>query len=368
MSPINWAPIIGNLQRFLINRGWVSGRVGEKTEEYRPPNGLAGLSKEFTLIIPRPIDASDVGRFVHNALRTLAELYEYSLDQIEPVIYEADAVFSVRIEDEATSEGSIEFPRFKSLVEQLQKIILHTTASTTNDDLLLQSIPLEAQIYLDSCRFLQTTRGSFITNVQLPTREIVPRSIEGKIQFDSQAVVDKLEDSLAYVSREVLNSEEDIFTEAHLEHNLPSINIDILNDIRAIVDDSSSSSLSFSVVGIKSSSNVATGTITPQKAKLLKEYVKFVRSSIGEQFQSLAEGKVIELRSRNPRGNRNYIAIDGKVNNKPSRIALTLNNELYEKAVRAHRNHHKVRISGTARQMKSQVKFSSVDEFDELDS
>jgi hypothetical protein len=325
-----------------------------------------GLPADFTIAVPRTAEPPDVPRLLSTISSTLADLYSCTVDQIAPVIEKADAVFTITISSEATWDGSIALSSLSGIVGELRNLILNTTVFVSEEDPIIDRVPPEAYEYLDQCRFLQTTRGSFGASVQLPTGEIVNLHSEANPNgIPGQAVVDRMTRVLAYVSDSVMQGGHHLFTVDHLRAHMEVINVRVLENIRDLCDDVGTGALAFSVIGVGGSSGVSLGVLTPQRVGELAAYVRFVRKALAETLAIDAAGPVVELRSRNPEGNKNYILIEIEFDGRPTLLAATVDNARYALAVRAHRAGHRVQMVGRARRMKTQLKMTSVESFRE---
>jgi hypothetical protein len=366
VKPPNAGLALRNLRRFLLARGWQLSREGKRTDEYTAPIELE-LPAGFTLATPRSAEAPDVGRVLTGIATTLGELYSYSSDQLNPVIEEADSVLSIRIASETTGDGSIEFGSFSGILDELRGMIVHTAAFVAEEDPMVDFVPAEAQAYLDSCRFLQTARGSFVASVQMPTEAIIrDASLLNPEPKTAQAVIERMASVLDYVSSSVLAGQPEIFSAEHLQQHLDVINLSVLEDVRGLLQAVGIASLSFSFLGIDSTNEVSAGRLSAEKMAWFGQYLRFVRNQLTKDVPIELEGKVVELRSRNPQGNRNYVLVQGQFENHPTFVAVTLNNASYGVAVQAHRANRIVRVVGRARKMKTQIKVTALEAFTQL--
>jgi hypothetical protein len=356
---------LGYLQRFLLARGWRRGRSGKRVDEYVPPEQL-GLPSDFTIAVPQTAEPPDVPRLLSTIASTLAELYSCSVEQIEPVIESANAVLTIKISSEATADGTMSFGGLSGMLHELRNLILNTTAFASDQEPVVDRVPNEAYAYLERCRFLQTTRGSFSASVELPTDSIA--GLQSELNPDGlagQTVIDKMTSVLAFVSDSVLPGGDELFSDQHLRQHIEVINLRALENIRDLCASVGTAEVVFSVIGVEVSRVVSLGTVTDDKRALLAAYVKFVRRWLTQTFPVDAFGQVVELRSRNPEGNRNYILVEVQFEQRPTFVAAIVNNETYASAVRAHRSGRRVRIVGQAKRMKTQLKMVELQSFEE---
>ena len=72
----------------------------------------------------------------------------------------------------------------------------------------------------------------------------------------------------------------------------------------------------------------------------------------------------MELRSRDPHGNRNHIGIATTLQGDRTFVTATLNNEQYDVAVVAHRAKGVVRLKGKGMQLKTQLRVTEIEIFE----
>lgn len=107
----------------------------------------------------------------------------------------------------------------------------------------------------------------------------------------------------------------------------------------------------------------STGDITALKVTRLKQYVKFIREHFYAEDQIDVAGAIVELRSRDPEGNRNHIVITTDFHGDRTFVSATLNNAQYQIAVNAHGAKREVRLVGRGMRLKTQVRITDVVDF-----
>ena len=75
-------------------------------------------------------------------------------------------------------------------------------------------------------------------------------------------------------------------------------------------------------------------------------------------------GTIVELRSRDPEGDRNHIRVVADFYGDRTFITATLTNVQYQRAVDAHRNKRDVRLVGKGIRLKTQVRIAELQSFD----
>ena len=319
------------------------------------------------MAVPQSPDPPDVPQFISRLIGLITDVYSHAKEQLEPLLETADTVLSIRVDDEQTSDGSIEFERFDQMIQQLRNLIVHTTAFVSEEEPIIEQIPAEAQDLLSSSRFLQTARGSFVISLQLPANKIIRNaSLLNPETITADAVTQRMLEVLGFIAGEVLERRSELFSETHFREHPQLVNLNVLEDVKELFDTAGNTSLGFSFLSLDGTHNVSSGRLTPERTAALNEYVLFVRDMLTEDLSVDVEGKIVELRSKNPEGNRNYVLVQAVYQDRPTFFALTLDNEKYSIAVQAHRRSKSVRVSGRARKMKTQMKISELVSFTEV--
>jgi hypothetical protein len=237
----------------------------------------------------------------------------------------------------------------------------------TEGDPVIDRVPPEALTFLSGCRFLQTAKGSFVANVELPSAQILRNaSLLNPDPVSASEVTRRISDVLGFVVGSVLQPAPNLFSPDHIREHADVVNLNVLEDLDGLFKEAGDTTLKFIFHSLENSAAVSSDRLTPERTETLTRYVKFVRAVLTEDIPVNVEGKVVELRSRNPQGNRNYVLIQADFDHRPTYFALTLSNERYGTAVQAHRANRRVRVRGDARRMKTQMKITNLIEFSQL--
>lgn len=105
-----------------------------------------------------------------------------------------------------------------------------------------------------------------------------------------------------------------------------------------------------------------TGQITAEKVERLHEFVSSVKRHLIDERDLDVVGAIVELRSRNPEGDRNYIRVLTRYHGDRTIIGATLTNDQYQRAVDAHKKRRFIRLVGSGVQMKTQIRMRKVEE------
>jgi hypothetical protein len=95
----------------------------------------------------------------------------------------------------------------------------------------------------------------------------------------------------------------------------------------------------------------------------LKEFLDYIRDQLRGENDLDVSGTIVELRSRDPEGNRNYIRVVTVFHGDRTFISAALSNEQYQRAVDAHRNKRQVRLRGNGTRLKTQIRLLEVTDF-----
>ena len=347
---------------YITNREWILNKETDRFQFFRAPDHL-GFEEEYLLPIPKNTESSDYAKFLKNTLNILAEIYEVSIEELEVIIEEDNAILSIRIHDNQTEDGKIGFNRFEELIEGLKDLLIDTASFVINPDIQIKSKPAEAYRYLNYCKFLQTEVGSFIAKVELPSDEIIrePQLFDAEIRANQ--INTKLKSVISYVKNSVFDSNGQ-FDENHLEENQDNINLNLLKDIEKLYDKTESRNIEFYFSDIQDSVKINTENIYNDNLVKLSNLIESINDTLNEENQRTLTGRIISLKSTDPEGERNEITFGSLLNNMPIRVKARLSSENYQQAVDAHKDKRNIQISGVLKKMKTMYKFIEVQEFE----
>ena len=347
---------------YITNREWILNRETDKFQFFRAPNSL-GFEEEYLLPIPKNSGSSDYTKFLKNTLSLLADIYEISIEELEVIIEEDNAILSIRIHDNQTEDGKIGFKRFEELIEGLKDLLVDTASFVINPNIQIKSKPAEAYRYLNYCKFLQTEVGSFIAKVELPSDEIIrePQLFDGPIVANQ--INTKLKSVISYVQNSVFASNGQ-FDENHLEENQENINLNLLKDIEKIYDKTESRNIEFYFSDIQDSVKINTENIYNDNLIKLTNLIESINDTLSEENQRTLVGRIITLKSADPEGERNEITFGSLLDNMPIKVKARLSSENYQEAVDAHKDKRNIQITGVLKKLKTMYKFIEVQEFE----
>ncbi len=173
-----------NLAVYLASSGWELDHTrGSAAEVWR----LGTQQKPQTrLLLPRDRDYADFNARLLDALRLLASLHEYDLEQLATrVLATTSDVFYIRA-DQATTEASIPLNEGFRLIDGARQMLLAAACSAIQPRASYQGRrPSAAKSFLDEdCRLGHTQRGSFIITVLARLGEPESAQVETRLRVD----------------------------------------------------------------------------------------------------------------------------------------------------------------------------------------
>lgn len=355
------------VERFLVERNWTLFKVGERFSQYKPPNDL-GLEAQYALTIPKDTSAPDSAEFLTKTVETLSIIHDLSNEQLRAVLTNASTIVSIRLVDPETQFGSIPFVQFEGLIDRLKKTLQDTAAFVLTDLPILGTEPPAASDYLSQCRFLQTEVGSFVANVQLPTEQVLETADLFKVApTTAEEVNRKLEDVLGFIVGPVFSADESIFSSQAIEQYADLLNVDVLRDIAEMFRRTNSREVQFSFLDARSQASYSTGLLTVEKLERFERFIMYAREQLGAETWLDITGKIVELRSRDPNSNHNYVMVQTVLEDKPTNIAFTVAKADYFYATQAHVKKQTVRVVGRAARMRTQLRIRDLELFQVLE-
>jgi hypothetical protein len=361
-------PSVDLIDTFLGERSWTRVEGGERFKRYRPGPKL-GLAAEYTLSVPIRADLPGAAEVLNRVVTTLSQVHDLSRDQLGIVLSVPDTVVSVQVEDESTRTGSMPLRRFEDLIERLRKALLDTASFVLTDAPILDEKPQAADRYLDHCRFLQTEVGSFVAKVQLPSAE----KLEDASFFKTEGVFsDEVNERFAGVVDFAVNRAMAVEPELLLAsiQDAPGadvVTVNVLSDLNELYERSGADAVNFRFLSAQSHREFPSGRLDDAKLRRFSDFVSLARQTYSADKPLVIEGKIVELRSRNPKGNKNHVVLQGIDSGKVVFVAFTLGKSDFWYANQAFGEGKSVRVAGSARQMKTQLRIKELELFQVLE-
>lgn len=348
---------------FLVNRSWQVVKEDELFLHLSPPQDFQ-LPQEYNLSIPKTDKPSDFKQYYNNLLEIFSDFYNLGKQDLDGLLREDDTILRVRIHDEGTSEGKINFVRFEGFLERLKALITDTASFVIDKNLTSTRTPAEAQRYLNKCHFLQTEKGSYVTKIQLPTKETIKDATLFAPPILADEVNNKLMEVLSYVNTEIFTKEPIQVTDDYLIENVGVLNVKLLTDIENLYEKSDIKNVEFSLHAIEDTKQVVSENVTKESIHRLTLFIENVNNRSLETKKVTVRGKIEKLSSKDPDGSRNTITMQGLTEDLPVVAKASLPSEMYKQAIEAHRIKEYISITGMAKTTKTRIQFLNIENFE----
>lgn len=354
------------LQAFLLGTGWVEGRVSNGLRFFHPPQTL-GIQGKFSVALPDDPARPGVSGMLQGTANTLQELYGYGsvgdmLDRAVTLNTEtAPARLVSRFVDLSTRHGSMPLYALGEYLTQLEKSIYNSAKFKLGGS--GSKVKAVAQQFTKECHFLQTREGSFVASVEVPSSTLRQGDLFGNDAVESAQVCSSMFSAIDFLNARVLNNEEPLDTDAALADAIALFDVELLDCLSKMLIAPSMQAIDFALEVGSSLRTSSTGNMTVEKVGRLKDYVAFIKKHFRDEDDVVVSGSIVELRSRDPAGNRNYILLVAKYHGDRTYISATLDNDQYQRAVDAHKRKLPVTLRGNATRLKTHVRITEIFEF-----
>jgi hypothetical protein len=310
------------------------------------------------------MEAPDADRYLTYVSATLGQVHEMPAAEVLTLLRSSDAVMSIHVTDRMATAGTMPLPKFEALVTRLRRLLFDAAAFVLTDSPVLEGAQPSASYYVSECRFLQTRPGSYVASVQLPSRQLLEPSLPEALKvIESDTVADTLESFLRFALQDVLG---DRALRADQENPFPIPSIDLFRDLAEILTKTGADRLEFTFARTSGDNRLSTDILYPWRLRRLREYIKLLKAEFQPELEIVAEGRIVELRSREMRAERNHVVLEGTVNGLPALAMAALNMDHYFSAIGTHREAKRVRIVGLGRRRKGNFAIRKVSSFSVL--
>jgi hypothetical protein len=347
---------------YLTQRGWQISKDEPQFVYLSAPQEF-GLPDDYSLYIPKTDDQMDFKRYYSRLLEIFEDFYEVSKEEFDTLLGTSDTVLRVRIHDEDTSEGKINFVRFEGFIERLKAIITDTASFVLDRDMASTRVPAEAYKYLNKCSFLQTEKGSYVTKIQLPSGELIRDAQLFAPEIYAEEINDKLLEVLEFVNVHIFTNRAADVSDEYIIQNSDKLNLKLLKNIETFYDKSDIKNVEFSLHSIKDTKVVDSQNVTKEQINRLAVFIEEVGNRGIETKVVAVRGKIDVLKSKDPDGSKNSITMSGLLEDMPVVAKASLSSEDYKDAVDAHKIKEYVTIRGLAKTTKTRISFLRVDNF-----
>lgn len=345
-----------NITQFLESRGWTISSQSNNFISYAPPFAL-NLPNGYLFQVPKDETREGFQEFCQRIISILVDIYEdeFTEDDLAIIFSSRNSVLYFRIADSDTQKGSIKLSRVKLSVEGLYKILQQTVTFISTGNSIFGNAKKEVSQYINSCRYLQTQKGSFVTKIELPT-------ISVNI-FDNTLVPDKLFNVLEFIAREGTTKKISELDENYVVQHSDLINVELYFAIYTILKDAKISSANMSLLTQNETKNFDISRIS-KKLSHFNQYTKKIKEILLRDVPLEIKGLIYNLNSSDPHKGGEII-MQTEIANKKEVVKVRLSRKHYEGlAVNAHGNKMEVRVKGIARLSNGKNYYiENVDEF-----
>lgn len=364
----DFTSVVSNLTDFLTTQGWVAGREKAGLRYFDAPESI-GVTGRFSIALPTDPLRPGIDKLILSALDTLGDIYESNFNSLYDDVASTNdltlpTTFSVRFVDEKTSMGALPLPSMGAFVQGMEKSLYEAAKFKIGDE---SKATLEvAQRFVRDCSFLQTERGSFVARLEVPPLMLRQAQLfpDAPAAVASSQVCSSLFSAIEFLNDRILQSTVDYEEDELVAHALGLFNPELLDALSKVLVGPEVAEAQFAMQTGTQRRETSTGLISSEKAGRLREYVKFIREHLHGIDLIDVRGSIVELRSRDPHGNRNHIGIATTFQGDKTFVSATLNNEQYDIAVVAHRAKGAVRLRGRGMQLKTQLRVTEIEVFE----
>lgn len=354
------------LRAFLIDAGWSEGREARGLKFYFPPPSL-GVQGKYSVALPDDPSRPGVGSLLHSATDSLMDLYGYSrlgalLERAATVSTDSrPAKIVSRFVDATTRAGAMPLHALGGFLTHMEKGLYSSAKfKLGGDDSLIRAA---ASRFARDCLFLQTQVGSFVATVEVPKTTLRQASLFGQEAVESAQVCSAMFSAIDFLNARVLNDTQPLDSQEAMSDALALFDVELLEELSKMIASPNMESIDFTLEAGESIRSSSTGWITEEKAARLKDYVAFFRKHLREENDIEVTGSIVELRSRDPESNKNYIRVVAQYRGDRIHVSAALSNAQYQSAVDSHRKKRMVTIRGSGVRLKTQIRIASVRDF-----
>ena len=364
----DFTSVLENLAEFLTLQGWVQGREKAGLLYYDAPESV-GVTGGFTIALPIDPRRPGIDNLILSALDTLGEIYDRNLSGLYDEVaatndLNSSTTLSVRFVDDKTTAGVIPLTSISAFVQGIEKTLYEAVKFKMGD--ASRATVENAQRFLKDCAFLQTAKGSFVARIEVPPVMLRQPQLfpDAPPALASSQVCSSLFSAIEFLNERILQSAADYEAEDLIAHALELFNPELLDALYKVLIGPELAEAEFAMQTGDQRRTTSTGQISPENSGRLREYVKFIREHLHGIDLLDVQGQIVELRSRDPHGNRNHIGIATSFQGDRTFVTATLNNEQYDLAVVAHRAKGAVRLKGKGMQLKTQLRVTEIEIFE----
>ncbi|MES2250073.1 MAG: hypothetical protein V4645_22575 [Pseudomonadota bacterium] len=365
-TPEDLITLTEQLRDFLDRAGWTAARQTRGLTFFHPPQSL-GIQGKFSVALPELPAKPGVESLLHGTANSLAEIYGYSSvgDLLNKATLLSDQSQPTRLVsrfiDKATRQGSMPLVSIAAYLSSIEQGLYRGAKFKLGDD--SKETKLIAQRFAKECIFLQTEQGSFITRVEVPQSMLKQGDLFGGEALFSTEICSSIFSAIQFLNEHILGDNNSFDSSDILGNAITLFDVELLEALTKLLIEPEMETIEFSLEVGSQVRTSSTGWLSDDKRSRLKDFLDFIREQLRGENDLDVSGTIVELRSRDPEGNKNYIRVVSLFHGDRTFISATLSNEQYQRALDAHRNKRQVRLRGNGTRLKTQIRLTEVTEF-----
>ena len=365
-TPEDLSSIAAGLREFLTEAGWRQGRQARGLTFFYPPESL-GIQGKYSVALPEDPSKSSVASLLHGAANSLVEIYGYGSlgDLLNRAASFSDLSLPTRLVtrfvDATTNRGAMPLASLTAYRNSMESGLYRSAKFQLGVE--TKEAKLIAQRFVRDCLFLQTERGSFIAKVEVPHMVLRQGDLFGGEPLVSTEVCSSLFSAIQFLNEKVLGDDGSFESPEILSDAITLFDVELLESLTKVLVGPEMETIEFSLEIGSQMRMSSTGWLSEDRKNRLKEFLDFIRDQLRGESDLDVSGSIVELRSRDPEGNKNYIRVVSQFHGDRTFISATLTNDQYQRALDAHRNKRLVRLRGNGTRLKTQIRLTEVTEF-----
>lgn len=354
------------LREFLNEAGWRQGRQERGLIFFYPPESL-GIQGKYSVALPEGTAEQGVGNLLHGVANSLTDIYGYG--NLGDLLNRAASLSDLseptrlvtRFIDGTTRRGVMPLASLASYASNIEAGLYRSAKFKLGAE--TKEAKLIAQRFVKDCLFLQTEQGSFIAKVEVPNTVLKQGDLFGGEPLVSTEVCSSLFSAIQFLNERILGDDGSFESPETLENAISLFDVELLESLTKVMVGPEMETIEFSLeVGTQVRTS-STGWLSDERKNRLKDFLNFIRDQLRGEDDLDVSGSIVELRSRDPEGNKNYIRVVSIFHGDRTFVSATLSNEQYQRALDAHRNKRQVRLRGNGTRLKTQIRLAEVTEF-----
>jgi len=337
-------------------------RLAQQVAFFIPPQSL-GIQGKFSVALPVEPTSRNSAGLLHGAANSLVDIYGYG--DLSDLLNRAAGTlgnqsgptrFVTRFVDSSIRNGSMPLSSIVAFTSNIQAGLYRSAKFKLGSE--SKENNLIAQRFAKDCFFMQTEEGSFIAKVEIPNTVLKQGDLFGGEVVASAEVCSALFSAVEFLNLRILGTDEAFDTTESVADALALFDVELLQSLTDMVIDSGVENIDFSVeIGTQRRLS-STGTLSSEKKQRLKDFYDFVYHQLRGENGLDVTGSIVELRSRDPEGSKNYIKVVTQFHGDKTYVSATLTNEQYQRAVDAHKQKKHVTLKGNGIRLKTHVRMN----------